>query len=263
MSRPAPIDTQSPNALKRLGKKVVSFLSPIKPSFSPTSPEKFQKPLPEFEPHRHLPSVVIPLDQLQPSLQQSKSQASLHPNDARCQSRAESHRRSGSRDSRKHRDRSPSRGSQASHRRSVSEQSFRSFDSRRSFESRYTRDEPYRDPDERGFRLETDARVVENDGIRYRWTNLFQEDRYLGHFYCQQEPRLSTKGFFPGMIIRASHSVFENDPRTTPGDPHITFVKDAAVYSKARPMVVLYPTLSGLCRAPMFSLSGKTRRKRD
>jgi hypothetical protein len=65
------------------------------------------------------------------------------------------------------------------------------------------------------------------------------------------------------MIIRASHSVFQNDLRATPGDPHITFVKDAAVYSKARPMVVLYPTLSGLCCAPMFSLSGKTRRKRD
>jgi hypothetical protein len=40
MSRPAPIDTQSSNAVKRLGQKLGRILTPKKLSFSPTSPKK-------------------------------------------------------------------------------------------------------------------------------------------------------------------------------------------------------------------------------
>jgi hypothetical protein len=102
--------------------------------------------------------------------------------------------------------------------------------------------------------------MTENDGIRYWWTNLYSENVFVGHFYCRPEPTLSPKNFFPGMIIWATHSVFQNDRRATPGDRHITFTEDVPVYTKSRPMVVLYSTLSGLYCAPMFSLSGNTRK---
>jgi hypothetical protein len=78
----------------------------------------------------------------------------------------------------------------------------------RSFDSRWTRDEPYRDPEDRDFRLKPDGGAKEIDGIRYWWTNLYLGDDYLGRFYYRQEPRLSTKSFFPGMVIWATHSVF-------------------------------------------------------
>jgi hypothetical protein len=102
--------------------------------------------------------------------------------------------------------------------------------------------------------------LTENDGIRYWWTNLYSENVFVDHFYCRPEPTLSPKNFFPGMIIWATHSVFQNDRRATPGDRHITFTEDVPVYTKSRPMVVLYSTLSGLYCAPMFSLSGNTRK---
>lgn len=266
MSRPAPIDTQSSNKLGRLKKKVVDFLSPIKSSFSPTSPKKSQKPLPPFEPQTQLSSVAIRSDQPEHQLRSSISRSSLHPADTRRSSRAESHRRSTSRDSRKSRDRSPYRGSRAHRRPSASGRSAHSFDSRhsrgsrRSFDSRYTRDDSYEDPDDRDFYVKRDAAVVFNDGIKHLWSNLYLEGEYIGHFYCRQQPRLSPKSFFPGMIIWATHSVFQNNRNATPGDRRITFVEDAPVYSKSRPMVVLYPTHSGLCCAPMFSLDGNTRK---
>lgn len=110
--------------------------------------------------------------------------------------------------------------------------------------------------------MKKDAGMVENDGIKHLWTNLYLDGRYIGHFYCRQEPRVSPKSFFPGMIIWATHSVFQNNRNATPGDRRITFVEDAPVYSKYRPMVVLYPTHNGLCCVPMFSLDGNTRKHR-
>jgi len=264
MSRPTPINTQSSNTLDRLKKKVVNFLSPIKSGFSPTSPRKSQKPLPPFEPQTQLPSVAI--RPVEPSLRPSASRSSLHPADARRSSRADSRRRSTSRDSRRSRERSPSRSFQAPRRPSASGRSTHSFDSRRSFgsrrsfDSRYTRDDSYDDVDDRDFYVKRDAGTDINDGVKHLWTNLYLEGKYIGHFYCRQEPRVSPKSFFPGMIIWAMHSVFQNNRNATPGDRRITYVKDAPVYSKSRPMVVLYQTRSGLCCAPMFSLDGNTRK---
>ncbi|CAD0095343.1 unnamed protein product [Aureobasidium mustum] len=183
MNRPTPqaIDTQSSNALKRVGHKLVSFLSPKKSSFSPTSPEKTQKPLPPFEPQKLLASAAVLPE--------------------------------------------------------------------------FTRDEPYRDPDERDLHLKRDARVDTIDGINYLWTDLYLEGKSVGHFYCRQEPRLYPECFFPGMIIWVTHSVFQNNRNAVPGDPLIAITKQAPLYAKMRPMIVLYPTVSGLCCAPMFSLN--------
>lgn len=187
MSRPAPIDVQSSNALERLKKKVAGFLSPIKSGFSPTSPKNSQRPLPPFEPQTQLSSVAIRPGQLKPALRPSASRNSLHPADARRLSRAEPYHRSTSRDSGGSRDRSPSRGSRRSRGRSVSRgsqayrrpsasgrsthsfdsrrshDSRRSRDSRRSFDSKYTRDDSYEDPDDRDFYVKKDAVVVAND----------------------------------------------------------------------------------------------------
>ncbi|KAG9949511.1 hypothetical protein KCU85_g4133, partial [Aureobasidium melanogenum] len=127
----------------------------------------------------------------------------------------------------------------------------------RSFDSRLTRDEPYRDPDARNLYLKKDVGVDTVDGIKHLWTNLYHDGNYIGHFYCRQEPRLHADCFFPGMIIWATHSVFQNNHNAIPGDPMIGITKQAPLYAKMRPMVVLYPTNTGLCCAPMFSLNNR------
>jgi hypothetical protein len=256
MSRPAPIDTQSSNAVKASRTETRSYLDAEEIEFLTHESKKLaQKPL-LLEPQKQLSSVAIRPGQLEPPLRHQSSRHSLHPDDAQRLTRADSHRRSDSRDSRRQRERSrsPSRDSQLSRRRSISARSTYSFD------SRYTRDELYRDSDGREYILKKDLGMTENDGIRYWWTNLYREDVFLGHFYCRPEPTLSPKNFFPGMIIWATHSVFQNDRRATPGDHRITFTDDVPVYTKSRPMVVLYSTHSGLYCTPMFSLSGNTRK---
>ncbi|CAD0107901.1 unnamed protein product [Aureobasidium uvarum] len=254
MSRPAPIDTQS-SAIKRAAGRVVSFLTPKKDKFSPTSPENSQKPLPPFEPQRLLEAGRERHDLPQRPLQREPSRHSLRPSVSRSSLRPDmySHSRAGSRDTRDHRDRSASRGSVISHTRSASRMSMRSFD------SRWTRDEPYRDPDNREFKLKRDAEPKEIDGITHWWTNLYLEGKFLGHFFCRQEPRFKPDCFFPGMIIWATHAFFQNNLNATPGDPRIALTRHAPVYVKPRPMVVLYSTDSGLCCAPMFSLDNKNQ----
>ncbi|KAG9551016.1 hypothetical protein KCU71_g6426, partial [Aureobasidium melanogenum] len=127
----------------------------------------------------------------------------------------------------------------------------------RSFDSRLTRDEPYRDPEDRDFYLKKDYGMDTTDGIKHLWTNLYLGEKFIGHFYCRQEPRLYPDCFFPGMIIWATHSVFQNNQNAIPGDPLIGITKQAPVYAKMRPMIVLYPTNTGLCCAPMFSLNNR------
>lgn len=127
----------------------------------------------------------------------------------------------------------------------------------RSFDSRLTRDEPYRDPDDRDFQLKKDIGLQTIDGSKHLWTNLYLGSKYIGHFYCRQEPRLYPDCFFPGMIIWATHSVFQNNHNAIPGDPLIAITEHAPLYAKMRPMIVLYPTHTGLYCAPMFSLNNR------
>ncbi|KEQ99993.1 hypothetical protein AUEXF2481DRAFT_25867 [Aureobasidium subglaciale EXF-2481] len=176
------------------------------------------------------------------------SRNSLHPSTSRtCR---DSQYRSDLRKSIHSHHRSASRDSIRSHHSQVSLQSHTSRSSFRSFNSRVSRN-----VDDRNLELRNSDEVDEIDGIKFWWSTLYLDDRKLGHFYCRQEPRLDTRNFFPGMIIRATHAYAQTDPNAMLGDRRIGLLTHGPVQAKLRPMVVLHSTISGPTCATMFSLT--------